>query len=420
MDCSKFNQYLFEYFVNHELDWKIKYEMEEHSFECEECRNNFEFFQRLYKSNAFNDLQKDFIESKLIEANDFKKYKKFDEALGCLQDILIVNQSRPEIEAIQLIIDIGDRCLAKGLLDNSLKAFNLLNKYYPDNKDFISRLAYIYFLMKEYHKSIEYSQMVLQIDPDNTEVMNLLGVVYMKRGLFNEAINYLEKANDLINDKANANANVNDNEDDNDNRNISILCNLGESYLRTKQFYKAMFVLEKADQINPKDANIINNLALAYFNLDKIKESVGLLETAEAILPKDSNILTNLGISYIADKDYMKAVKTLERANAISEGNFYTISHLALVYSHTGHTQKSLEIYRILLETYPEDASLNNNIAVCFFSSGDSYNAKHYIEVAYRIEPSNEMIFMNKDIIFGFMQGECFLFGHGQIVLSVH
>ena len=93
MDCEEFNEHIIEYFTNPDLDWKIRDGIEQHYFECDKCYETF-LTAQIITSDEVNEKSKEYLVGSLLDdAKELIKAKKYDEAIDCLEDALILEPS---------------------------------------------------------------------------------------------------------------------------------------------------------------------------------------------------------------------------------------------------------------------------------------------------------------------------------------
>ena len=176
-----------------------------------------------------------------------------------------------------------------------------------------------------------------ELDPNNTEYINMAGRVVDVLGKHLEAVNYYEQA--LAIDKK-----VYDDQHPNV---ATYLNNLGLAWYYSGEYKKAIKLLEQAlaigkkvyDDQHPNVATYLSNLGLAWNSLGEYKKAIKLLEQALAIgkkvygdqHPNVATYLNNLGSTWNSLGEYKKAIKLLEQAesiflNTLGEDHPYTKS----------------------------------------------------------------------------------------------
>ena len=136
---------------------------------------------------------------------------------------------------------------------------------------------------------------LLKIENNNIILLNILGVVYLKKNFFRESeeifIKILKK----------------------NSKDQNALKNLGETYRRSKKFSNAIKYYELYLKINPSDSGVINNLALSYLKNKKYEEAINHYRNLIKINPNDQEYLTNLATTLIESLNFEEGMQLLEK-----------------------------------------------------------------------------------------------------------
>ncbi len=150
---------------------------------------------------------------------------------------------------------------------NLQMAFVELNKAYqisPNDKDVINSLGFVYMQLEEYEKAKELFSKAISIDPQFSEAHNYLGVVYFRTGKMSEAIDSFKTAlSNLL------------------YRNPEIaFYNLGMVYYRLAQYEQASNAFKDAIKRAPFFALPYYGLALTYNKQGRYGDSATIMEKA--------------------------------------------------------------------------------------------------------------------------------------------
>ncbi len=178
---------------------------------------------------------------------------------------------------------------------------------------------------------------ILKAKPDNYEVLNLLGLLYISQNKLKEAEEHITKALSF-------------------NKNSYFYENLARVYIQEKSFDKACEILEeavntcecgfeiyfllglsyknniqyeeaekayiKALKINPKSEKACFNLASLYLFLNKPEKAIEYFKKCLEINPNDKEVLYFLSLGYFRIKDYETGTKYFE--NRLCRGTAIT------------------------------------------------------------------------------------------------
>jgi tetratricopeptide (TPR) repeat protein len=140
-----------------------------------------------------------------------------------------------------------------------------------------------------------------QAEPKFRELLRR-GTRALQKGQTAEATRLLEQAHEL-------------NSQDGD-----VILNLGGAYILSKQFQKAIAILEPLSQRQPDDPMVWTNLGAAYLGNpvlatdEKQQRAIGAFKLAMALNPTAPNVAYNLGLIYRDRKEVDQALYWFKRA----------------------------------------------------------------------------------------------------------
>ena len=144
---------------------------------------------------------------------------------------------------------------------------------------------------------------ILKKNPNNFELMNLIGIIHLQLKNYSKAIIAINKA---ININPNHHASYN---------------NLGVAYKELKKYEDAIKNFKQATKLNPNYAEAFNNLGIIFKNLNNYKEAYAYYKQCIKINPNYSEGYFNLGLLFYKLVNYRKAIDNF--SEAIKINNFY-------------------------------------------------------------------------------------------------
>jgi Flp pilus assembly protein TadD len=144
---------------------------------------------------------------------------------------------------------------------------------------------------------------VLQIKPDDADVLYDLGNAFAQRGDWDNAISSYRHALQATPDQA------------------DILNNLGFALTTKKQFADAIACYEAALKLDPDSASTHNNLATVLFMEQRFDEAVQHYRAALRVIPDDLQICVNLGDTLARQGQTAEAVKSYQEALRLKPGD---------------------------------------------------------------------------------------------------
>ncbi len=157
------------------------------------------------------------------------------------------------------------------------------------------RIANQYLVERDLDAAEENARKALAIWPEMNAGLRMLGVIYLYRGQFDQAILLLERA--LQNDPFSA----------------ETMINMGTAYMQKGQLEKAEDLLLTALQINPDHFTTQSNLGLLYLLWARYDQAAEHLERALEIMPDSAGTRNNLGVSLLRLGRFAEARAQFER-----------------------------------------------------------------------------------------------------------
>ena len=136
---------------------------------------------------------------------------------------------------------------------------------------------------------------LLQLENNNIFLLNILGVVYLKKKFFQKAEPIFKK---ILNQNS---------------KDTNALKNLGETYRKIKKFSNAIKYYELYLAINSNDNEVINNLASCYLKNKRYEQAVNYYRDLSKKNPQDQEYLTNLAFALIESLNFKEGMKILEQ-----------------------------------------------------------------------------------------------------------
>ena len=163
--------------------------------------------------------------------------------------------------------------------------------------------------------------------PENNTANALMGVVYMDMGMDEKAVEYLEKAVQIL-------------PYDYQSRN-----NLGIVYGRLEQPEKALKELKTAIWLRPDDDKIKINLAMFYQRLKEYRKSQEILKYLLSNNPTNANLYFRLGLLYKDEGRYEGAISELKRAMKLAPNIINPYEEIGNIYSTKFSDEEKAKYY---------------------------------------------------------------------------
>jgi predicted TPR repeat methyltransferase len=282
---------------------------------------------------------------------------------------------------------------------------------------------------------------LLEQDPNNTDVLHLLGILLAQRGEFLAAQKFIEKAIKLepnspsfYNSLGNVQKNLG-------NLNKAVLCyqkalnidpnyavahnSLANIFLQQKKLNKALEHYNKALKLQPNYADAHYNLALILLKQDKIKEALQHLDEVLHLEPDHSeahnqkaqllhqegrldqaiyhykeclkqdpvNIeaFHNLGIIFLERREPAVALKYFLRLLQLAP-DFDTYYNLGVIYMDLGRTNDAIQYFNAALNKNPNHIATYINLGAIYLKAEDYIKAAEHYQRVLKLQPNNKEI----------------------------
>ncbi len=150
---------------------------------------------------------------------------------------------------------------------------------------------------------------------------------------------------------------------------------LGNNYLGTKEYKKAIESYENAIEKNSENSNAYYNLGIIYSNIKEYEKEIDSYAKAIEINSEYLSAYYNLGNAYSNNKEYQKAIDTYKEGIKINP-------NASDMYYYMGSTYYKNEEYEKSIVAFKEGIRINPNDSDIHYGLGDSYNSNKEYEKA--------------------------------------
>jgi tetratricopeptide (TPR) repeat protein len=189
----------------------------------------------------------------LKEKTDVKEEIKREEVKRFVQSLKITDVD------VTTYLEKGWNAIAKGNYDEAISILEEVKEYAPENTKVLALLGWAYVQKGEFDSAIPLYLKVLSFEPNNTIAMKDIGYICYKKGIYGEAIEHLAKVVRIDNDPT---------------ATLYALYYLGLVYLDREMYDDAIDFLKKAIERGP-------NLQEAYYHLGLAYEKKGEFEKSK-------------------------------------------------------------------------------------------------------------------------------------------
>ncbi|MFQ5900053.1 MAG: tetratricopeptide repeat protein [Thermodesulfobacteriota bacterium] len=177
--------------------------------------------------------------------------------------------------------NLGAAYLGKGLLNESLKAYQEAIRLAPDYQEAHYHAGDIYRRMGRLEDAVNEYRTALLIDPAYVDVYKGLGLVFYQKGEYDEAISSYKRALEIESD------------------NVDVHYNLANVYRRKGLTDKAMYEYEEVLKFDDSYYGAYSNIGVLYAIQGRYDEAVKKFKVALVLSPDDKKSRFNLGFAYM-------------------------------------------------------------------------------------------------------------------------
>ncbi|MEA2104476.1 MAG: tetratricopeptide repeat protein [Candidatus Cloacimonadota bacterium] len=158
--------------------------------------------------------------------------------------------------------------------------------------------------------------------------------------------------------------------------------NLGIILSRTGDFENAFKSFDKAIELNPDCAETYNNLGNAYEHNFENEKAIGWFKKAIKIDENYTDAYYNLGRTYAELQEFDKAEETYRKAIKIDKNYAFSYYGLGNLFGKQRDFNKAIEWYQKAIEVNPEFPDAYYKLGITFGLKGDFENGMKNIDIA--------------------------------------
>jgi len=209
-------------------------------------------------------------------------------------------------------------------------------------------------------------EIVLEKNPNNFEIINLLGVVSSQLKDHVKAINLINKA-----------ININSNHP-------SLYNNLGAVHKEMEEYDLAIKNFEKAIRLNPNYAEAYNNLGIIFRKKNQYKEAYNNYKIAIKINPNYAEAYNNLGLLFAETKNFKESIVNFSKAIEMNNNYIDAYKNRANIYSLNKQNFLAIKDYNKLKILEPDKEIIYDSLI--FFNKNQICDWKDFKKNLRKIE----------------------------------
>lgn len=279
---------------------------------------------------------------------------------------------------------IGDICVRRNKMDSAVDCYQKALDANPNNRDILIKLATVTqtFFPENIDTAIDYYNKLLEIEDNTAQVYYELGHLYLKKSDKIHAISAFKLALER--------------ESENPFYNNS----LAYAFVQAELYDEAIEYYQKAIKLNPDKkwtAIVCQALGSIYFQIKHNHEAAIASFQAGIILdPENSEIYLSLGDIYMAENDLDQAIKTYCDSININPDDFHAYSKAGIALWEKDYLEEAIVAYHRAIELNSEYDIAHNNLGVIYLDGiGVPEEALKYFQSAIDLNPNYTLAYFN-------------------------
>ncbi|MHA1809856.1 MAG: tetratricopeptide repeat protein [Candidatus Heimdallarchaeaceae archaeon] len=276
----------------------------------------------------------------------------------------------------------------KIILENYKKMIELFKK----NKEEITKLGNILYKTSKTDKTKNYLvdeaincfEFVLAIDSKSIQALNELGtILYEKNMDLNKAVIILSK---IIEQQP---------------KNSIAWHNLGLAYEKQGDLEQAIECYQKTIELDPKDVISCLCLGFAYEKQGDLEQAIECYQKVVKLDPKEALVWLGLGVAYEKQDNLEQALEYYQKAVEIDPEDAHAWGSLGLFYEKQGDLEQALECYQKEVELDPENAATWGSLGLAYEKQGYSGKALECQQKTEELNPEKAITWRGLGITYG-------------------
>jgi tetratricopeptide (TPR) repeat protein len=219
----------------------------------------------------------------------------------------------------------------------------------PNNINAVNLLGIVSYQQKNYDSAIEYSKQLITLNPNNAQAYYILGHSLQEKSEVDEAIIYYKKSLQLNPDIVDA------------------YYNLGTIFQDKKRHDEAIFYYQKVLQINPNDVDAYYNLGCVFQEKEMLDEAIAYFQKALYFNPNLPDAYNNLGTALQNKGQMDEAIGCYKKALQLNPN--LSLALLNLITSERLSHDDSKELLKLTQKLIVQDIS-KNDLLLLYFTMG--------------------------------------------------
>ena len=311
--------------------------------------------------------------------NFLEKFKLFDKAESLYKHAVLGTQHS------QLFYDkMGDLALKNDEVDLCADCYRKVLESNPLNREVLMKLAVVLqtYYPENTSEAIQCYEKLLEFDIDTAAIYYELGHIYLRR---DDKINSVGAFKLAL---------------ERDSENPYYNNSLAFAYAKAELFDDAIEYYQKAISLNPDNewtSIVCHALGTIYAEQKgNMQAAVATYQAGLILDPTNYELYIALGDTYMAEYDLENAIKAYCDAIVADPDNYRGYSKAGIALYENDFVEEALVAYHKSIELNPENALAHNNLGILYMEGLlDPEEALEYFEEAINLDPSYTLAYFN-------------------------
>ena len=311
--------------------------------------------------------------------NFLEKFKLFDKAESLYKHAVLGTQHS------QLFYDkMGDLALKNDEVDLCADCYRKVLESNPLNREVLMKLAVVLqtYYPENTAEAIQCYEKLLEFDIDTAAIYYELGHIYLRR---DDKINSVGAFKLAL---------------ERDSENPYYNNSLAFAYAKAELFDDAIEYYQKAISLNPDNewtSIVCHALGTIYAEQKgNMQAAVATYQAGLILDPTNYELYIALGDTYMAEYDLENAIKAYCDAIVADPDNYRGYSKAGIALYENDFVEEALVAYHKSIELNPENALAHNNLGILYMEGLlDPEEALEYFEEAINLDPSYTLAYFN-------------------------
>jgi len=269
-----------------------------------------------------------------------------------------------------------------GQLRKAEEIYKRILEVYPNHSDTLNLLGVIASQSGNNDIAVNLINKAIQYNPGNPIYYYHLGIILKDQGKSIEAINSYQKSLEIKPDYVESHNNI------------------GVVFIDLGELSKALICFQKALEIKPEYAEAHFNLGTVFKRQDKRAEAISSFQRALEINPNYTEAHNNLGAMCEEQGDFVEAISCFQKVLEINPEYVDAYNNMGAVFIEMGELAKAFTCFQKALEINPKYAEALYNLGIVCNSQNKRAEAVFCFQKALEIKPENAEAYHNLGNVF--------------------